>query len=65
MSTPGPASRAWRKSSYSNGAQNCVEAADLLTGMAVRDSKQRDTGPELTFTRAGWNTFLNHIEPGR
>ena len=29
----------WRKSSYSNGATQCVEVASLGTGVAIRDSK--------------------------
>lgn len=53
----------WRKSSYSgpNGAQ-CVEiATDLPSMVAIRDSKN-PAGPVLTFTRAGWHTFIANIK---
>ena len=56
----------WRKSSRSepNGG-NCVEVAERLGGVAVRDSKNPD-GPALTFSRHAWHTFtaeLKHHSP--
>jgi hypothetical protein len=39
MTTP-----TWRKSSYSAGAQQCVELADTGTAILVRDSKHPDHG---------------------
>lgn len=48
----------WRKSSRSaNGTGQCVEAASLPDGVAVRDSKDK-TGPILTCDRAAWVGFL-------
>jgi hypothetical protein len=41
----------WRKSSYSGGANDCVELADLGTYVAVRDSKRPELRP-LLFGRA-------------
>ncbi|MBT2397208.1 DUF397 domain-containing protein [Streptomyces sp. ISL-100] len=35
----------WRKSSYSGGANDCVELADLGVHVAVRDSKALERGP--------------------
>jgi hypothetical protein len=47
----------WRKSSYSNPSGNCVEAADLPGGIALRDSRFPD-GPALVFAGAAWHAFL-------
>jgi hypothetical protein len=52
---------AWRKSSYSNPSGNCVEAADLLGGVALRDSRSPD-GPALVFTSATWGTFVRKVK---
>ena len=49
----------WRKSSYSNGQANCVEAASRRTGnhlVAVRDSKA-PAGPALIFAPSAWRRF--------
>ncbi|MFG2963063.1 DUF397 domain-containing protein [Streptomyces sp. NPDC048288] len=42
----------WRKSSYSGGANDCVEVAELGEHAAVRDSKDTDRGPLLFSTMA-------------
>lgn len=54
---------AWRKSSYSGDGENCVEAAPLPKGVAVRDSKNPD-GPRLAFTSGEWADFLARIRNG-
>ncbi|MFJ3493513.1 DUF397 domain-containing protein [Streptomyces sp. NPDC086091] len=51
----------WRRSSYSTGANNCVETARPAAGpwaglLAVRDSKD-PAGPALLFTAASWTDF--------
>jgi hypothetical protein len=47
---------AWRKSSFSNSQAACVEVTDLLSGTAVRDSKDpADT--VLSLTTAAWSAF--------
>ncbi|MFE6747141.1 DUF397 domain-containing protein [Kitasatospora purpeofusca] len=49
---------AWHKSSYSgNEGTECVEVADTTTSVLVRDSKDK-SGPHLTFTPDGWQSFL-------
>jgi hypothetical protein len=54
----------WRKSSWSQGAQNCVEVAGVADVMAVRDSKA-PTGPALVFGAAQWSAFLVDVKRGR
>jgi hypothetical protein len=53
----------WRKSSYSNPSGNCVEAAPLTEGVAVRNSRFPD-GPALVFTGAEWDAFLLGVKNG-
>lgn len=54
----------WRKSSYSGGANNCVEVAGNLPGIvAVRDSKD-PAGPVLSFSRREWAAFTGAIRGG-
>ncbi|MFI9327075.1 DUF397 domain-containing protein [Kitasatospora sp. NPDC052868] len=49
---------AWHKSSYSgNEATECIEVADTTDAVLVRDSKDK-SGPNLTFTPAGWQAFV-------
>jgi hypothetical protein len=69
-----PSKARWRKSTFSgdNGG-NCVEVAELTsrlentrpghddTLIAVRDSKDPE-GPELFFTPAEWDAFLNGVK---
>ncbi|MER5756810.1 DUF397 domain-containing protein [Streptomyces sp. NPDC002088] len=50
--------QAWIKSSYSSdGTGNCVEIADLVPQVAVRDSKNMG-GPALIFPRGSWRSFV-------
>ena len=51
----------WRKSSYSNASNQCVEVAQVEALVAVRDSKNPDVG-YLTFSLAEWETFLTNIK---
>ncbi|MFG3257643.1 DUF397 domain-containing protein [Streptomyces sp. NPDC048172] len=54
----------WRRSSYSTGANNCVEAARNDDGrLAVRDSKQaRDgDGHVLLFGSTAWASFVTSV----
>jgi|HubBroStandDraft_6_1064221.scaffolds.fasta_scaffold185269_3 hypothetical protein len=56
---------AWRKSSYSGGAQNCVEVAGNLPGaVGVRDSKDPD-GQALVFTNLAWRAFADQVKSGK
>lgn len=52
----------WRKSSYSGGAgtDDCVEVADGLEAIQVRDSKNA-AGPRLAFPATTWRNFLDDV----
>jgi hypothetical protein len=57
----------WRKSSYSNGQANCVEAASVGHGnrlVAVRDSKT-SVGPALIFAPSAWRWFTASVKAMR
>jgi hypothetical protein len=61
--------RAWRKSSYSGGGNNCVEVATgaattaAAVTVAVRDSKDPEGG-ELAFGAPAWTAFTTAIKRG-
>ncbi|MFC4565617.1 DUF397 domain-containing protein [Nocardiopsis mangrovi] len=50
----------WRTSSYSAGNGNCVEVADGLETVAVRDSQHRGAGA-LGFGSAEWRAFVEAV----
>ncbi|MGW3467959.1 DUF397 domain-containing protein [Saccharopolyspora sp. NPDC000995] len=56
----------WRKSSYSGGAQQCVEVArvDHSHG-ALRDSKLGDRSPILVVGMNAFSSFISSIKSGR
>ncbi|RKT86192.1 protein of unknown function [Saccharopolyspora antimicrobica] len=54
----------WRKSSRSQGAENCVEVGSIHDGAAVRDTKNRSAG-YFTATADQWQTFMNAIKGGK
>lgn len=55
---------AWRRSSHSTAANNCVEAAALSAGrVAVRDSKDV-AGPALLFSQGAWDSFVQALREG-
>ncbi|MYR42411.1 DUF397 domain-containing protein [Streptomyces sp. SID5910] len=59
----------WLRSSYSTGANNCVETAQPSAGpraglLAVRDSKD-PAGPALLFSPGSWASFTAAVQAGR
>ncbi|MBA8825773.1 hypothetical protein FHX42_003139 [Saccharopolyspora lacisalsi] len=56
-------SAVFKKSTYSSGAQDCVEVALTARAVGVRDSKDRAVG-HFTVPPARWNTFLNTVKTG-
>ncbi|SEG91163.1 protein of unknown function [Thermomonospora echinospora] len=51
----------WRKSSHSGNGGNCVEIADLSTGIAIRDSKNPD-GPRIVLPLTQWTALVHTIK---
>ncbi|ASU85810.1 DUF397 domain-containing protein [Nocardiopsis gilva YIM 90087] len=60
MSQQDRASAVWHKSSYSAGANNCVEVAEGRV-TSVRDSMNRHLDA-LFFTSAEWRSFLSGVK---
>ncbi|MGW2634560.1 DUF397 domain-containing protein [Streptomyces chattanoogensis] len=55
---------AWRKSSYSNASQSCLEVADAFPGVVpVRDSKDPHRAA-LFFSADGWSSFVSAVKSG-
>ncbi len=55
----------WRKSSYSQGENGCVEVTTELPGwVGVRDSKLGAASPLLPFTRSEWHAMLAATQAG-
>jgi hypothetical protein len=55
----------WRKSSRCE-SHTCVEVAtnentSAPDGTLVRDGKLGDTSPVLSFSKAGWTSFVNSL----
>lgn len=64
MSISSTSKAQWRKSSRSGDTGGaCVEVANLLTDVAVRDSKDPD-GPKLFFASAEWRAFARRVKSG-
>lgn len=54
----------WRKSSFSNPSGNCVELAELATGLiAVRNSREPE-GTVLHYTRPEVDAFIRGAKNG-
>jgi len=53
----------WRKSSFSNAGNQCVEVASIAGAIAVRDSKDPDRS-HLTVRTAVWQAFLDGVKRG-
>jgi hypothetical protein len=52
---------AWRKSSHSSDAANCVEVASTEASVLVRDSHDRK-GPAIQATPTQWYLLLGRIQ---
>jgi Domain of unknown function (DUF397) len=63
MVEPDLSRAAWHKSSYSGGNGSCIEVADLVSTVAIRDSKNPD-GPKLLIAPSDWQSFVRTIRTG-
>jgi Domain of unknown function (DUF397) len=52
----------WRVATYTGGQGNCVEVGRSATGVAVRDTKDKESGPVLRFDPYAWHTFTEHLK---
>lgn len=52
----------WRKAKAS-ASTNCVEVRRVILGVDVRNSRDPD-GPQLCFTSAEWDAFLDGVRKG-
>ncbi|WP_431887207.1 DUF397 domain-containing protein [Nocardiopsis alba] len=50
----------WKKSTYSSGAHNCVEARATAQGAAIRDTQHRHLA-ELSLPNAEWTALLHAL----
>lgn len=54
----------WRISSFSNNG-TCVEVGDMPDGRRlVRDTKDGEDGPVLSYTAAEWRAFIAGVKAG-
>lgn len=63
MSAPNLSGARWRKASYTEGNDNCVEVAHVPGGAALRDSK--NPGPVLIVTPASFAGLVDTLKAGR
>jgi Domain of unknown function (DUF397) len=62
--TPNSSAVTWRKSSYSGSeGGTCVELADLVTAVGIRDSKNPD-GPSLVVSRRELSSLVSRVKSG-
>ncbi|MFE7559490.1 DUF397 domain-containing protein [Kitasatospora sp. NPDC057500] len=55
----------WFKSSYSgNEGGDCIEVAETVESVLVRDSKDK-SGPRLSFSPAAWQSFVEFAQAAR
>ncbi|GAB3795479.1 DUF397 domain-containing protein [Micromonospora zhanjiangensis] len=53
----------WRRSTRSGNEGNCVEVAESIPAVGVRDSKDPG-GPVLTFERHAFGAFVGAVKAG-
>ena len=51
----------WRKATYSNGGENCVEAGDVPDAVLIRDTKDYGRGPVLRFSPNAFAEFTARV----
>lgn len=59
---PDLAGAAWRKSSHSNGAANCVEVAMLTDGSVGLRHSRRPDAEVIVYSRTEWAAFVAGVK---
>jgi hypothetical protein len=52
----------WRVATYTGGQGNCVEVGRSAAVVAVRDTKDRESGPVLRFDSSVWQAFTERLK---
>ena len=52
----------WRVATYTGGQGNCVEVGRSATVVAVRDTKDSESGPVLRFDPSVWQAFTERLK---
>ena len=52
----------WRVATYTGGQGNCVEVGSSAAAVAVRDTKDRESGPVLRFAPSVWQAFTENLK---
>ena len=52
----------WRVATYTGGQGNCVEVGRSAAAVAVRDTKDRESGPVLHFDPSVWQAFTERLK---
>ena len=52
----------WRVATYTGGQGNCVEVGRSAAVVAVRDTKDRESGPVLRFDPSAWQVFTERLK---
>jgi len=60
---PGANCIMWRKSSYSNAGNQCIEVARTSAGFIVRDSKSPES-PWLSISPTAWDALISGVKRG-
>ena len=52
----------WRVATYTGGQGNCVEVGQSAAVVAVRDTKDGESGPVLRFDPSVWQAFTERLK---
>ncbi|MWA02340.1 DUF397 domain-containing protein [Actinomadura sp. LD22] len=63
MTDPAPSAPNWRKATASQGSQGCVELAEVLGAIGIRDSKNPE-GPKLFVDAEAWRDLAGRARRG-
>lgn len=51
----------WRKATYSNGGENCVEAGNVPGAVLIRDTKDQSRGLVLRLSPTAFAEFTTRV----